>query len=67
MIGARADKEAVEHVYDVTNGNVATTVRQVMFLHKGKGFTFTCSAVERRYASVDKRLFEPIFAGMEFR
>jgi hypothetical protein len=67
MIGARADKEAVEHVYDVTNNNVRTTVRQVMFVHKGNGFTFTCSAVERQYASIDKRSFEPIFAAMEFR
>jgi len=66
-IGAGADREAVEHVYTVTTNNVPTTVRQVMFLHKGRGFTFLCSAVERQYASADKRLFEPIFARMEFR
>ena len=66
-IGAAADKDAVEHIYNVTSNDVPTTVRQVMFLHKGRGFTFTCSAVERQYASVDKRLFEPIFARMEFR
>ena len=59
--------EAVEPVYTVATNNVPTTVRQVMFLHKGRGFTFMCSAVERQYASVDKRLFEPIFARMEFR
>jgi hypothetical protein len=66
-IGAGADKEAVEHVYTVTINDVPTTVRQVMFLHKGRGFTFICSAVESHYASADKRLFEPIFARMEFR
>jgi hypothetical protein len=66
-IGTGADKDAVEHVYTVTSNNVPTTVRQVMFLHKGRGFTFMCSAVERQYASADKRLFEPIFARMEFR
>lgn len=66
-IGAAADKDAVEHIYNVTSNDVPTTVRQVMFLHKGRGFTFMCSAVERQYASADKRLFEPIFARMEFR
>jgi len=66
-IGAAADKDAVEHIYNVTSNDVPTTVRQVMFLHKGRGFTFICSAVERQYASADKRLFEPIFARMEFR
>jgi len=66
-IGAGADKEAVEHVYTVTTNNVPTTVRQVMFLHKDRGFTFICSAVERQFAFADKRLFEPIFARMEFR
>jgi hypothetical protein len=66
-IGAGADKEAVEHVYTVTTNNVPTTVRQVMFLHKGRGFTFICSAVERQFAFADKRLFEPIFAKMQFR
>ena len=66
-IGAAADKEAVEHIYTVTTSNVPTTVRQVMFLHKDRGFTFICSAVERQYAFADERLFEPIFAKMEFR
>ena len=66
-IGAGADKEAVEYVYTVTTNNVPTTVRQIMFLHKDRGFTFICSAVEGQYAFADERLFEPIFARMEFR
>ena len=66
-IGAGADVEAVEHVYTVTGNNVPTTVRPVMFLHTGRGFTFMCSAAEKQYAAAEKRLFEPIFTKMASR
>ncbi len=66
-IGVHGDKDAVEHVYNSKDKDVTTTTRQVVFVHKGKGFTFTCAAAEKDYAAADKRSFQPLFASIQFK
>jgi hypothetical protein len=66
-IGAAHDKDAVDYVYTSKDKDLTTTTRQVVFVHKGKGFTFTCVAPEKDYASVDRKSFEKLFASIEFR
>jgi hypothetical protein len=66
-IGVNGDKVAVEYVFSDKSNNMASTVRQVMFVHKGRGFTFTCTTAERLYTSFAQKFFDPIFAKMEFR
>jgi hypothetical protein len=66
-IGARGDKDAVEYVFNSKEKDDTTTTRQVVFVHKGKGFTFGCVALEKDFASVDRKSFQPLFASIEFR
>lgn len=66
-IGALGDKDAVEYVYDSKDKDVTVTTRQVVFVHKGKGFTFTCVAPEKDYAAVDKKSFQALFASIQFK
>jgi hypothetical protein len=66
-IGARADKDAVEYVFNSKENDDMTTTRQVVFVHKGKGFTFGCVALEKDFASVDRKSLQPLFASIEFR
>ncbi len=65
-VGTKGDKLAVEHVYNM-RGNVLGTLRQVIFLHNGRSFTFTCATAQERYEQANKEFFDPIFSKMEFR
>jgi WD40 repeat protein len=65
-IGTKGDTLAVEHVYNM-QGNVYGTIRQVTFIHNGRGFTFTCATAQSRYEEANKNFFDPIFANMEFK
>lgn len=66
-IGSHGDKEAVEYIYSAKEKDGVTTTRQVVFIHNGKGFTFGCVALEKDYAAVDRKSFQPLFASIEFR
>jgi hypothetical protein len=66
-IGAAHDKDAVEYVYTAKNNDKLITTRQVVFLHNGNGFIFTCSAPGKDYASIDKKSFQRLFATIEFK
>jgi len=66
-IGTRGDKDAVEYVFNSKEKDDMTTTRQVVFVHKGKGFTFGCVALEKDFASVDRKSLQPLFASIEFR
>jgi len=65
-IGKNSDKLAVEHVFHM-QGNVAGTLRQITFAHKGNGFTFTCGTAKERYQQANKNSFDMIFSEMEFQ
>jgi hypothetical protein len=62
-IGKQADKEALEFVYDTQ----AVTIRQVVFIHNGKGVTFTCTSLQAQYVAADAEMFKPVFTRLEFR
>ena len=62
-VGERDAQEALEFIYDAQ----LMTVRQVVFIHNGKGITFTCTSLQAQYAVADAELFKPVFARLEFR
>ena len=66
-IGKHQDKDALEFIYDVSEGNMPSTVRQVVFVHNGKGFTFTCTSFQAEYGGADKVMFQPLFSQLEFK
>lgn len=66
-IGKNHDKEALEFVYDLQEGNMPATIRQVVFVHNGQGFTFTCTSFEAEYGAASKIVFDPLFSQLEFK
>jgi len=62
-IGKRADKQALEFVYDTQS----VTIRQVVFIHNGKGITFTCTSLQAEYGAAEVEMFKPLFSRLEFR
>jgi len=62
-IGKKADKQALEFVYDTQS----VRIRQVVFVHNGKGITFTCTAPQPHYGTAEAEMFKPIFSRLEFR
>lgn len=66
-IGTARDKDAVEYVYDSKAKDTVTRTRQVVFLHNGNGFIFTCVAPQKEYPSVDGKSFQRLFATIEFK
>ena len=62
-IGKKADRQALEFVYDTQS----VRIRQVVFVHTGKGITFTCTAPQPHYGTADAEMFKPIFSRLEFR
>ena len=62
-IGKKADKQALEFVYDTQS----VRIRQVVFVHNGKGITFTCTAPQPQYGTAEAEMFKPIFSRLEFR
>jgi hypothetical protein len=66
-VGKAADKDAVEFVYNAEHDNLPKTFRLVVFVHNGKGFTFSCSSLEALFGTADSAMFTPLFANLEFR
>ncbi len=66
-VGAARDKDAVEYVYEAKDTDTLTRTRQVVFLHNGNGFIFTCTAPAKDYAAVDSKSFQRLFATIEFK
>jgi len=62
-IGKDGDKDALEFVYD--SGN--STFRQIVFVHNGKGFTFTGTVLQAQFGAAESEMFKPLFARLEFK
>ncbi len=62
-IGKRVDREALEFVYDTQ----LVTIRQIVFVHNGKGITFTCTSLQAQYGAAQSEMFKPLFSRLEFR
>ena len=73
QIGKDGAKPAVNFVYELTTPktnlapSVDMTLRQVVFLHKGRGFTITCEATKKRFDKVNKDTFDKFLSKIEFR
>ena len=65
-IGSNKQIKAVEHVYSM-RGNVLETIRQILFIYKGRGFTFTCATSKLRYPKANKVFFDEIFSNIIFK
>jgi hypothetical protein len=62
-IGKEGGQEALEFVYDTQ----LVTIRQVVFIHNGRGITFTCTSLQAQYGTAEAELFKPLFSRLEFR
>jgi len=65
-IGKQKNKNAVEHIY-IMKGNVLGKLRQITFVHKSRGFIFTCATAVDRFDNANQQLFDPIFTSMNFK
>jgi hypothetical protein len=72
-IGKDGAKNAVNFVYDMTTPgsakapSVEMTLRQVVFIHKGRGFTITFEAAKKRFDKVNKDTFDKFLSKIEFQ
>lgn len=64
-IGRKQDKPAYEHIH-ILKLNPPKKLRQILFVHKGNAFGFTCSTSADRYETANGAFFEAIFKSMEF-
>jgi hypothetical protein len=65
-IGKTQDKPAYEHIH-LLKLNPPKTLRQILFVHNGNAFGFTCSTSENRYETANREFFDTIFNTMEFK
>jgi len=65
-IGKLKNKTAIEHVF-IMQGNILGKLRQVTFVHKERGFTFTCATAVDRFDKANEAFFQSTFDSMEFK
>jgi hypothetical protein len=65
-IGKQSDKKAVEHIHDLKQKE-PRKLRQIMFIHKGRVFNFTCATSPERFDNANRQFFDLIFGSMEFK
>ena len=72
-IGRDGAKTAVNFVYEMTTPttdkapSMDMTLRQLVFIHKGRGFTITCEASKKRFAKVNQDTFDRFLSKIEFQ
>ena len=72
-IGKDGAKNAVSFVYEMTTPktdkapSVDMTLRQVVFIHKGRGFIITCETTRKRFDKVNKDSFDKFLSKIEFQ
>ncbi len=65
-VGTNNDKDAVDFVYSALDKDVEMTTRQVSFVHRGKGFTFSCIAAAKEFDAANKNTFDRLLASIRF-
>jgi hypothetical protein len=65
-IGKQGNKTAIEHIHAL-NQREPKKLRQIMFVHKGRVFNFTCATSPDRFDSANNQFFGSIFNSMEFK
>ena len=71
-IGKDGDRKALNFVYTATQESATQekmemTFRQVVFLHKGRGFTITCASQVKHFEKVNKETFDKFLSTIELR
>ena len=72
-VGKDGARSAVNFVYEMTTPKtdkapaMEMTLRQAVFIHKGRGFTITCEASKKRFDKVNKDTFDKFLSKLEFR
>jgi hypothetical protein len=66
-IGKDGSEEAVDFVYRVKQGNNDMTLRQIVFVHKGRGFTVLCGSKKRDFEKANLAWFTPLVKQIEFK
>ncbi len=65
-IGKNGNKRAIEHLHALEQSE-PKRLRQVMFIHRGRLFNFTCATSPERFDGADEEFFDLIFRSLEFR
>lgn len=65
-IGKNQDMPAYEHTHRLKL-NPPKKLRQILFVHKGNAFGFTCSTSDDRYETANREFFDTVFKTMEFK
>ena len=65
-IGKQGNKTAMEHIHAL-NQREPKKLRQVMFVHRGRVFNFTCATSPERFDTANNGFFDLIFSSMEFK
>jgi hypothetical protein len=65
-IGKQKNKKAVEHI-NALKQRQPKKLRQIMFLHQGRVFNFTCATSPERFDNANQQFFGLIFSSMEFK
>ena len=66
-IGVAGAGEAIDYVYKVKQGGADVTLRQVVFIHNGRGFTITCSAPRKDFDQANRVHFSALLKELEFK
>lgn len=64
-IGKQGNKNAVEHIHALKQRE-PKKLRQIMFVHRGRIFNFTCATSPERFDTANNQFFDSIFSSMEF-
>jgi hypothetical protein len=65
-IGSGSGVDAVDYVYKVKRDKTDETIRQLAFLHKGRGFLITCTSEQKGFEKANNR-FSRFLSTLEFR
>jgi len=65
-IGKQMNKKAVEHIF-IMQGNILGKLRQVIFSHNKRGYTFTCATELQRFDKANQHFFNTVFNTMIFK
>jgi len=65
-IGKKQDKAAIEHLH-LLKLTPPKKLRQIIFVHNGNTFGFTCSTSVDRFDAANKEFFDIAFNSMEFK
>lgn len=65
-IGKQGNKKAVEHIHALKQRE-PKKLRQIMFIHNGRVFNFTCATSPERFDTANNQFFDSIFSSMEFK